>query len=175
MLEPRARALEWSPAAALYQEHAATILAYLRGHTSSREDAEDLLLEVFLAALEDERLTTLPSSEQLAWLRRVAHHKLVDLYRRTSRRPLVALEEVQETLEEEAATPEQAVVHSEEVQNIRDALQRLPPLQQEILRLRFAANLRCGQIAAVLGKREGTVRVLLSRAITLLRAFYEDS
>ncbi len=174
MLQSRAGTLDRSPAAALYQEHAPTIFAYLRGRLSAREDAEDLLLEVFLAALEDQRLATLPPNEQLAWLRRVAHHKLVDLYRRSHRRHSVTLDEVEETLEEEEQLPEQVVLHWEEVQNIRDALQRLPPLQQEILRLRFANNLRCAQIAAALGKREGTVRVLLSRAITLLRTFYED-
>ncbi|HEY7126407.1 MAG TPA: sigma-70 family RNA polymerase sigma factor [Ktedonobacterales bacterium] len=174
MLQSRAGTLERSPVATLYQEHAPTILAYLRGRVASREDAEDLLLEVFLAALEHEKLVAFPPNEQLAWLRSVAHHKLVDLYRRAHRRPSVTLEEVEETLEEEEQLPEQVVLHWEEVQNIRDALQRLPPLQQEILRLRFAANLRTSQIAAALGKREGAVRVLLSRAITLLRRFYQE-
>jgi RNA polymerase sigma factor (sigma-70 family) len=170
----RAGILNKSPVATLYQEHAPAILAYLRGRMSSREDAEDLLLEVFLAALEHDKLALLPPNEQLAWLRSVAHHKLVDLYRRSYRRHSVTLDEVEETLGEEEQTPEQMVLHWEEVQNIRDALQRLPPLQQEILRLRFVANLRAPQIAAVLGKREGTVRVLLSRAITLLRTVYEE-
>jgi RNA polymerase sigma-70 factor (ECF subfamily) len=174
MLQPRAGTLDKSPAAALYQEHAPTIFAYLRGRMSSREDAEDLLLEVFLAALEYKKLAALPPNEQLAWLRSVAHHKLVDLYRRAHRRHAVTLEEMEETPEEAEYMPEQVILHWEEVQNIRDALQRLPPLQQEILRLRFAGNLRCSQIAAVLGKREGTVRVLLSRAITLLRTVYQE-
>src|SRR5262245_27349498 len=98
-------ALERSPAALLYQEHAATLFAYLRGQTATREDAEDALLEVFLAALEDKRLATLPAHEQLAWLRGVARYKVADLYRRSYRRPAVSLEEVQETLEEETATP----------------------------------------------------------------------
>lgn len=174
MLHSRAGTLEKSSIAALYQEHAPTIFAYLRGRVSSREDAEDVLLEVFLAAIEHEKLVALPPNEQLAWLRSVAHHKLVDLYRRTNRRHSVPLEEAEELLEEEEQLPEQVVLHWEEVQNIRDALQRLPPLQQQILRMRFAANLRTPQIAAALGKREGAVRVLLSRAITLLRRVYNE-
>lgn len=36
--------------ARLYREHAAAIFAYLRVHMVSREEAEDLLLDVFLAA-----------------------------------------------------------------------------------------------------------------------------
>ena len=171
----RAIALDQSTAAALYQLHAAPIFAYLRGHTSSREDAEDVLLEVFLAALEQDALASLPEREQLAWLRRVAHHKLVDHYRRSQRRFAVGLEEIEDTLEDdEEHVPEQIVLRREEAQNIREALRRLPALQQEVLRLRFGAGLRCAQIAEILGKREGAVRVLLSRAVTLLRTLYES-
>lgn len=37
--------------AELYQCYAPEIFAYLRLHTPTREDAEDLLVDVFLAAL----------------------------------------------------------------------------------------------------------------------------
>ena len=40
--------------AALYQRYAATVFTYLRHRVPSREDAEDLLLEVFLAAFEQQ-------------------------------------------------------------------------------------------------------------------------
>src|SRR5258708_24483790 len=61
--------------AALYQRHAPSILTFIRRHIPSREDAEDALLEVFLAALESEKLDALNEGEQLAWLRRVAYQK----------------------------------------------------------------------------------------------------
>ena len=69
--------------AALYQRYAATVFTYLRRRAPSREDAEDLLLEVFLAACEQQAaLLALPEDARLAWLRRVAQHKLIDHYRR---------------------------------------------------------------------------------------------
>lgn len=40
----------------LFHRHAPAIFAFLRQQTSSREDAEDLLLEVFTAALEHKQL-----------------------------------------------------------------------------------------------------------------------
>jgi DNA-directed RNA polymerase specialized sigma24 family protein len=52
--------LDASSAAALYERHAATIFAYLRLHLASLEDTEDALLEVFLAALEQEQLLAWP-------------------------------------------------------------------------------------------------------------------
>src|SRR6266567_2841928 len=72
--------LDHSFVAMLYQRHAATILLYVRRRVFSWEDAEDIVLEVFLAALEQEnKLSMLADTGQLAWLRRVAHNKVIDL------------------------------------------------------------------------------------------------
>ncbi len=67
------RTLDDSPIARLYQHYWLTILASIRQHISSREDAEDILLEVFVAALESTSLLTMGEKQQLAWLRHVAH------------------------------------------------------------------------------------------------------
>ena len=80
-----------SPAAALYERHAALIFAYLRLHVASPEDAEDLLLEVFLAALQWKPIYSLSPGEQLAWLRQVARNKLADHYCAAARRPMTSL------------------------------------------------------------------------------------
>ena len=53
---------------ALYDRFAATILAYLCQLVSHQQDAEDLLLEVFIAAFNNEMLLGLPARRQLAWL-----------------------------------------------------------------------------------------------------------
>jgi DNA-directed RNA polymerase specialized sigma24 family protein len=63
---------------ALYERYAPNILLCLRQHTITKEDAEDLLVEVFLAAMESTTLLTLPEDVQLAWLQRVARNKAVD-------------------------------------------------------------------------------------------------
>ena len=68
----------------LYERHAAFILAYVRTHTASWQDAEDLTLEVFLTALEHDNLSWLSNKQQCVWLWRVAHNKLIDGYRRPS-------------------------------------------------------------------------------------------
>src|SRR5215469_4808991 len=83
---------------ALYDRYAHVIFAYVRLHTDPREDPEDLTLEVFLAAFECDNLSALTEDEKLAWLTRVAHNKLIDSYRRSARHPIVALDQVAETL-----------------------------------------------------------------------------
>ncbi len=81
-----------SPVARLYELHATAIFAYLRRQTASREDAEDLLVEVFVVAVESSAFDRLGEKEQVAWLWRVAHHKAVDAYRRSRLRQGVDLE-----------------------------------------------------------------------------------
>ena len=71
----------------LYERHAAIILAYVRSRTASWQDAEDLTLEVFLTALEHDNLSWLTDKQQLVWLWRVAHNKLIDSYRRPGQPP----------------------------------------------------------------------------------------
>jgi RNA polymerase sigma factor (sigma-70 family) len=159
----------------LYRRHMPVLLAYVRRQMFSPEDAEDLLVEVFLAALENrETLETISDQEQLAWLRRVAHNKLVDFYRRGKRRPVTSLEEQQEMqlYEDEERLPEQVTLRAEEYTWIRTHLELLSNQQQEIVRLHFAAGLRCIEIAQLLNKREGAVRMLLARALNKLRSFY---
>src|SRR5689334_21872796 len=90
--------LDESFIAHLYQRHAPGMFAYLRRQTASLEDAEDILLEVFLAASRQEQISTWPEAEQLAWLRQVTRHKLADHYRRESKRSAVTLEAVADTL-----------------------------------------------------------------------------
>jgi len=49
----------------LYQQHALSLMTYARRHVSTREDAEDIVLEVFLAASEQPELSRLSEEKQL--------------------------------------------------------------------------------------------------------------
>jgi RNA polymerase sigma factor (sigma-70 family) len=159
--------------ALLYQRFAPVLFAYLYRHTSTREDAEDLLLEVFLAALEHAGFAGLSEKEQESWLWSVARNKTVDHYRRVRRRPGVQLDLVLEDLyEREEYAPEHVTLRREEYARLRARIAQLPELQQEVLRLRFANDLHCSEIATVLQKSEGSIRMLLSRTMKLLRAVY---
>lgn len=158
--------------AELYQRHVYTLLSLIRRSVPTREDAEDVLLEVFTAALERNALAGLSEHEQLAWLRRVAHNKCVDLYRLTHRRPASSLETGIELFEDEELAPEQVALRSEEHALLYTHLTKLPEQQQHILRLRFGHGLRCTEIARNLNKSESSVRMLLSRALNRLRGIY---
>ena len=159
---------------ALYERYAASILAYARLHTPSREDAEDLTVEVFTAALEQDNLSWLADKQQFVWLRSVAQHKLADRYRRSTHVSVIPLEQVVETLQaEETLTPEQIVVRREELERLYTAVGKLSRLQQQVLQLRVGDGLRFAEMAILLNKSEVTVRKLYSRTLAFLRTVYK--
>jgi sigma-70-like protein len=82
-----------SPGNTLYLRYASTIFTYLSQQVANLQDAEDLLLEVFIAAFKYKMLADLPAESQLAWLRRVARNKVIDRYRHTALLALLPLEQ----------------------------------------------------------------------------------
>lgn len=159
----------------LYQRHAASILAYVRQRVTNREDAEDIVVETFLSAIEDRKFQLLGEKEQTAWLWRVARNKVIDAYRRAKVRRHAPLEIISETAyADETQEPEYTALQREEEARVQALLQHLPPQYQEVLQLRFGHNLRSAEIAEIIGKRETSVRATISRAMKMLRRIYEE-
>jgi RNA polymerase sigma-70 factor (ECF subfamily) len=165
--------LEDTPMGRLYQRHWQTLFILIHQSVSSREDAEDILLDVFLAAMESRALLNMNEQHQQAWLRRVAFNKSMDFHRRTIRRPTSTITEHVETLySDESFMPEQIALRQEELIQLLEHLTRLSADQQKILRLRFADDLPCAQIAARVHKSEGAIRAMLARSLNRLRSIY---
>jgi RNA polymerase sigma factor (sigma-70 family) len=159
--------------ALLYRKYAPGLLTYVRMRITSEEDAEDLVVEVFVAAIENAKFAALSDKEKQSWLWRVTRNKVIDIYRRAKTRQNVTLEHVADVLfEDETASPEYAALRQEDYMDLYAHLQSLPPLQQQILRMRFGQDLSCSEIATTLGKQENVVRVTLSRSLNLLRKIY---
>lgn len=102
----------------LYLLHAPVVLAYSL-HISSEDEAEDVLLEVFLAAIQSKEVLARVESSQRGWLLTVARYKVVDYYRRKGRRQEMALEDVLDHLyEDEAFSPEQVALQREAYEQV---------------------------------------------------------
>lgn len=56
----------------LYQQYAQALFTYLRLHLPLREDAEDILVDIFVAAMENSAFQGLAPGQQRQWLWRVA-------------------------------------------------------------------------------------------------------
>jgi RNA polymerase sigma factor (sigma-70 family) len=167
--------LEETPVALLYQRHAQAILAYIRSRVLSKEDAEDLLLDVFLQAMKHETPFQLSEDEQLTWLRHIARNRIIDRYRQHGRLPACSsLDNVSELLfANEEDDPEAQMLRRMVSDELLGLLAKLSPVQQTVLHLRFAKDLRTREIARQLQKSDGAIRTLLSRTLNHLRDMYE--
>ncbi len=166
--------LDRSQLAQLYHKLAPKILRSVQRQVSSAQDAEDILIEVFVAALESASFASLSEHDQQAWLWRVAQNKVIDIYRRGHKRPSLTDQFDDSSLEEISSDPEWISIQHEEVDHLAQLIGRLPPLQQQVLHLRFSENLRCAQIAAKVGKQESSIRALISRALKRLRQYHQE-
>ena len=157
--------------AAFFDRYGSMIFAYVLKHVRSREDAEDLTLEVFTAALEKKTLARLRPEEQLAWLKRVAHNKLIDAYRKAQHRQSVDIDIFTDVLYG-SDEPEQVILQREVDHQLHQHIQQLSAFQQQLLYLRYAHNLSTAEIGVLLNKSEEAVRQQLSRTRKALRASY---
>jgi RNA polymerase sigma factor (sigma-70 family) len=145
------------PFQALIDEHAATVMATLRGAVG-REGAEDVFQETFLAALRaypDLR----DASNLRGWLVTIAHRKAIDHHRAQGRAPVP----VAEVREEPTFDPDPADAE------VWDAVAALPPKQRAAVTLRFAADLPHEEIAAALGCSPEAARRSLHEGLKRLR------
>lgn len=139
----------------LVGRHAPAVYRLAYARTGSREDAEDVMQETFLRLLR--RAPELNGEEHLrAWLLRVAANCANSLHRRPWRYELPLEEEIAQT-----PPPE----HGE----VLTAVMALPEKYRIPVCLHYCEGYTTAEVAAILGKKEATVRTWLFRARGLLR------
>lgn len=153
----------------LYDMHFDAVNRYLRYRINSSWDADDLTAAVFLKALENFHKYR-GDAPFAVWLFRIAHNSYVDYLR--GRRERLFPEGELVVPDATQSGPEEELLQDEEVKLLRDMLGRLPPEQRDVVSLRYAGELRFGQIAQVLGKTESAVRMIHYRALKALRNEY---
>ena len=150
----------------VYDAHAADLLAYLVRRVEQREDAADLLSEVFLVWWR--RRPDLPPDEVRMWLYGVARKTLATYERGVRRRYRLAAALAASLRAQPPVTLDEPASH------VTDALSRLPAKDREALLLACWEGFTPEQIATVLGIRPGTARVRLHRARERLRLLLDE-
>ena len=152
----------------LYREHLPRVYRFVRYRVNDPVEAEDLTETVFLKvweALPTYRQAGLPWT---AWLFRVATNTVIDYYR--THHPH---QELEEALPAEGLELVERVSLGEEQGEVRAALRQLPEDQRRLLWLRFVDGLSHAEVASLLGKTEGNVRVMQHRALNALARLLE--
>lgn len=153
----------------LYDRYFPKIFRYVSWRVGNREDAEDIVSDVFMRALGNlDQFNERANATFSSWLFRIAHNRVIDHYRAHNKERLVALEDVPE-IEDDALLPDALVEHQALFQEMRMHIDTLPPRQKEILLMRFFGEMRNKDIAEVLRIDERTVASALMRGLQTLR------
>lgn len=149
--------------APLYERYVDQIFAYVFTLTRDRELSEDVTAATFAKAIEELPRFEWRGVPYSAWLYRVASNQVA----RSKRRP-GWLELDAHTASEDAVPPD-IVEGLERAEGVRAAVAQLPDDQRQAVVLRFAGDLRNREIAEIMNRSEGAVKLLTFRALTGLR------
>jgi len=145
---------------ALVARYQSRLLAFCRHMLGSREDAEDVLQEVFAAAfnamIADERALNVRP-----WLYRIARNRSLNHLRRTQ---AIGVDSMDVHLSEHGTTTADKVHKREEFRQLMADVQQLPETQRTALLLREIDALSYEQIAEAMETTVPSIKSLLVRA-----------
>ena len=133
-------------------------------YTRNQYDAEDVLSETFLTYFKKDRAFE-SEEHRKAWLIKVTINTAKDLLSGRS---------YDEELTEERLDTHEYQPDTDSVLALREAVQRLPEHQREVITLFYMQDLPIERIAEILDKNKNTVAVTLMRAKENLRKYLES-
>jgi RNA polymerase sigma-70 factor, ECF subfamily len=163
----------------LYDDYESKIFHYVLHRTGDVEAARDITAEVFFKAHENRwrfQFTVAPIS---AWLFRIAGNEVSSFHRRKRYRPFCLETELTRSemvpfslrgdLRDEILNAQERVSRNAAFFRVLAELLKLPDKYQEVIVLHYLEEKTVPEIAEILGKRQGTVKSLISRGIRKLR------
>jgi len=146
----------------LYESHFERVYAFALKRTGRREEAEDVTSEVFHRALSNIGKFEWRGAPFAAWLFQIAANEISNRRQRATREHGKAI----------AGEPEANDPRADEIEErarIFRLVDKLPEVQRQVVKMRFAEEKSIREIACALGKTEGAVKQLQFRALEELR------
>jgi RNA polymerase sigma-70 factor (ECF subfamily) len=150
-----------------YERFYPRVFAYVYARVGNVQQAEDIVSDVFervyikIGSLRDrDALTT--------WLFTIARNTIVSHIRKHSRETIVD-HDLMSDISPAAASVESEVMHREDLAGVARAVLSFPQREQDIISLKFDAELSNPQIAAIMGLTEPNVRVIIFRTLRKLK------
>jgi RNA polymerase sigma-70 factor, ECF subfamily len=152
----------------LVKRYEKKLFAYLYRLVGNREEAEDLLQNVFVKVYRN--IESYDTQKKFSsWIYRIAHNEAVNFLKKRSKRHLISIEDVQTSkdkleITDTGKSPIDAWISKELKKEMDEALEKLPPKYKEVLMLRFYFDKSYEEMSEILGRPINTVGTLLNRA-----------
>jgi RNA polymerase sigma-70 factor, ECF subfamily len=169
----------------LVRRYAGSLMGYLFHMTGNRDQAEDLFQETFKKVYE--KAHTFRGPRLKSWMFTIATRTALDAFRRRKHAPPISLDQANDcdpdngsslvaaTVDPNATDPADDIVREEQAQQVRNAVETLPPRQRATLVLAYFQQLTYPEVAQVLDCSVGTVKTQMSRALARLAQQLPDS
>jgi len=163
--------------ARLYDETAHILNGLLLRMLERPEDAEEVLLDVYMKAWKNARTYSPDRGTVQAWLFTMARSVAIDRVRQRRARPSTLPLEFQGVAEPLAgdASPEQQSAASQRRRRVQVLLNELPPEQRDVVMLAFFGGLTHSELAGRLGQPLGTIKSRIRMGLLHLRNRLEGS
>lgn len=150
------------------QEKTAIIFKYLIKNGANPRDAEDIIQEALYKFIL--YIDSVDPNKAYSWLFRVAINQYYDLCRKQQKEVNVPFEGFE--FVDDSLLPEDYVQQTEMKKEIHNILNRLPPLQKQLLLLKYMLGLSYKEIAEMLDLNPGTLKTYLFRARKAFKELY---
>jgi RNA polymerase sigma-70 factor (ECF subfamily) len=162
--------------ARLYDETSSMVNGLLLRILAHQQDAEEVLLDVFMKAWKYASSYSEQRGSVQAWLLIMARNAAIDRIRQRRAQPAMLSYEPEFFPEPVSAdaTPEEASVMQERRRHVQQVLNELPPEHREVVVLSFFGGLTHAELAERLGEPLGTVKSRVRMGLSKLRGLLEE-
>ncbi len=158
----------------LYARHKGGVYRYFLRQCSDEATAQELFQDVWMRLIQSKNRYQ-PTAKFTTWLYTLAHHRLVDWYRKQNVR--MAVDAEGENPENFVATPdwqpENELQHKRLVKALQEAITLLPPEQREVFLLHEEGGFTVAEIAAITDSSKEAAKSRYRYAVQKLRARLE--
>lgn len=152
---------------ALYDRYFPQIYRFAFSKVRDQSLAEDVTSEVFFKALKNIKRYTYEGHPFSSWLYQITVNQVADHYRG----PVGKEVDLEETASMPSSEPSvlDEVVRRERSRQVWSLIDRLPVQQRTAMILKFGEDRKIDDIAVIMGKSSGAVKLLLHRGVERLR------
>jgi len=160
----------------LYDIYAPKIYRFVRLRVDSQETAQDLTSESFLRIWRHLQKQKKIRERFRSLLYKIARNLVIDFYRSKSVKEILIEDNLEEVSSiEDNGRSNDLALRREDVREVRRALIQINPNYQDVISWYYLDELSVFEIAEILEKKEGTVRVLIHRALESLKKAMEEN
>jgi len=162
----------------IFDEYYEPILGYVLKRVGNVHASQDIVADTFFKALDRLWQFRWKNISISSWLYRIATNEINQHFRYQRKTPHSLEKLIEEKgfelrdekdILEEIIIQEQELAMAEEWKIVKAEIEKLPEKYQEVLTLRYFEDKKISEISEILGKKEGTIKSLLSRAVGKLK------